>query len=449
MTHFDDEALFEYAEGTSPIAEEIETHVAACAECAGELGAHRELAGVLKSAETWNDGPEAAEPRKFMVDVVKFAEQSKTEDTLAARDADEILSGPSAWWATRLRKTRDAWTAGLVREFIDRTRTLLESSPANALQVSSLAIEVANDLDVIAYPCDYVVKLRAQALREHANVLSFMGRFPEALEAAEESKRLFEQVPLPEYDLARLALTRALVYRNIDRVDEAVALTREAAATFARFGDRKRYLNACVTEAAVLWERRDIHGAMQIWQSVADDPDLESTTRVRVTHNIGICYRDLDMPDKAVELFRRTVDEYAMLNMETERTRSRSCLGQTLVRAGRIGDAVPVLRQAWREFEQMEMIADAGLVALELAEALLMIGEATEVPAICRDIVARFSRAGMTSRAITALSFLREAVALGQAKPSLVRHVHDFLRELPAERPRLFAPPPTGNPVGE
>jgi hypothetical protein len=50
----------------------------------------------------------------------------------------------------------------------------------------------------------------------------------------------------------------------------------------------------------------------------------------------------------------------------------------------------------------------------------------------------------MTSRAITALSFLREAVALGQANPSLVRHVHDFLRELPAERPRLYAPPPPG-----
>ena len=89
------------------------------------------------------------------------------------------------------------------------------------------------------------------------------------------------------------------------------------------------------------------------------------------------------------------------------------------------------------------MITDAGLVALELAEALLIAGDASEVPSICRDIVARFTAGGMTSRAITALSFLREAVAIGQANPSLVRHVYNFLRELPAERPRLYVSPPT------
>jgi hypothetical protein len=42
----------------------------------------------------------------------------------------------------------------------------------------------------------------------------------------------------------------------------------------------------------------------------------------------------------------------------------------------------------------------------------------------------------MTSRAITAHAFLREAVAIGQARPTLVRHVHDFLRELPASSGR-------------
>lgn len=133
-----------------------------------------------------------------------------------------------------------------------------------------------------------------------------------------------------------------------------------------------------------------------------------------------------------------------MLGSVTERTRSRRSLGQTLVKAKYYAEAIPVLRQSWREFEELDLIADAGLAALELAEALLLAGQPGEVPAICRDIVARFTRAGMTSRAITALSFLREAVALGQANASLVRHVYDFLRELPAEQPRLFAPPPGG-----
>ena len=83
-------------------------------------------------------------------------------------------------------------------------------------------------------------------------------------------------------------------------------------------------------------------------------------------------------------------------------------------------------------------------MALELAEALLATDQTEEVPAICRDVIAQFTRAGMASRAITALSFLREAVAIGQASTSIVRHVHAFLRELPSEQPRLFAAPPAG-----
>jgi hypothetical protein len=46
----------------------------------------------------------------------------------------------------------------------------------------------------------------------------------------------------------------------------------------------------------------------------------------------------------------------------------------------------------------------------------------------------------MTPRAMTALSFLREAIAVGEATPSLVRHVYAFLRKLPDDRPRLHAP---------
>jgi hypothetical protein len=132
-----------------------------------------------------------------------------------------------------------------------------------------------------------------------------------------------------------------------------------------------------------------------------------------------------------------------MLGMEVEQTRSRWQLGQALVAAGKLHDAVPILRQTWREFDAFDMTADAALVALNLSEALLVLGEPAEVPAICREIVARFTRAGMMSRAMTALSFLREAIALGEATPSLIRHVYAFLRKLPDERPRLHPPSPS------
>ena len=445
--HFDDDMLFRYAEGTSPQAEEIETHVSACASCSNRVGGHRAVVDALRSSATWEE--EVPPPRQFVLDVVAFAERAKQEEEHARELCDEILTGPSSWWPQRLRKAEGAHTAGMVKELLERMRQMLESSPAAALQVTALAIDISHALDVTDYPCDYVVKLRAQAFRDHAYVLSFMGRFPDALDFADRSKRLFEQVPLPEYDLARLALVRASILRSTDRLPEAIQLAHDAAETFRRYGDATRCATARMWEASCVYQIGRVSEALATFETLENDPGIDSISRVRVINSIAACHRDLGKFDSAASYLSRAIEEFAIVGLETEATRSRWNLGTTLLAAGHARESIPVLRQAWREFEKLDLIADAALAALQLAEAMLLTGNASEVAAICRDLIARFSAAGMTSRAITALSFLREAVAIGQATPSLVRHVHDFMRELPAERPRLFAPPPPADTLGE
>lgn len=443
MTHYDDEALFEYVEGTSPIARDIESHVAECEQCSAEVGEQREMIAHLAAPDAWNAPPPP--PRQFVVDVSAFAERARIEEQAAVAVCDDVLTGPAAWWPQRLRQSGSAYTGGMVKELLERMRTMLGSSPANALQITALAIEIANALDVTEYPCDYVIKLRAQACRDHAYVLSFMGRYAEALELTERSKRLFDQVPLPEYDLARLALVKASILRSIDKIEDAVALIRSAADTFLRFGDRTRYFGARMTEASTLYLRGNVQEALAVWKAVeASETPVDEITSVRLAHNIALCYSDLGRPADAIAYGQRCVAEYDLLGNEAERTRSRWLLGHALAACERYHDAIPLLRTTWREFEQLEMIGDAGLVALELAETLLVVGQSDEVPSICRDVIGQFTRAGMASRALTALSFLREAVAIGQATPSLVQHVSSFLRQLPAEQPRLFAPPPAG-----
>jgi tetratricopeptide (TPR) repeat protein len=441
--HYDDQALFEFVEGTSSISADIESHVSACDRCSAEVGEQREMIAHLSSPDVWQEP--SAPPRQFVIDVAAFAERARIEEQEAIALCDEILTGPAAWWPQRLRQSARTHTGGMVKELLERMRSTIGSSPANSLQITALAIEIANALDIAEYPCDYVIKLRAQAYRDHAYVLSFMGRYPEALELADRSRRLFDQVPLPEYDLARLALVKASILRSIDRVDEALTLIHDAGETFLRFGDKARYMGARMTEASTHYRRGDVEQALAIWTSVEESHTLpDELSAIRLAHNIALCYADLGRPEHALTYITRCVDEYAMLGAEAERTRSRWLLGRTLAACGKYQDAVPILRQTWREFEQLDMIADAGLVALELAETLLVLEQSDEVPAICRDVIGQFTRVGMASRAMTALSFLREAVAMGQATPSLVQHVSAFLRKLPAEQPRLFAPPPAG-----
>jgi hypothetical protein len=94
--------------------------------------------------------------------------------------------------------------------------------------------------------------------------------------------------------------------------------------------------------------------------------------------------------------------------------------------------------------ESLGLESSAALAALQLAETLLIVKRHDEVPHICRALLDRFTRAGMNERALTALAFLRETVASGHVTPLHVRHVHDFLRDVPDDRERLVAPPPTG-----
>ncbi|HVZ32771.1 MAG TPA: tetratricopeptide repeat protein, partial [Polyangiaceae bacterium] len=200
---------------------------------------------------------------------------------------------------------------------------------------------------------------------------------------------------------------------------------------------------ARMTEAAMLHEQGSIADALTIWRSLEDEPTLrDDAARGMLLQNIGTAYAQLGHPDQARDYLTRAIDEHDKHGNSPERVRTRWSLGTALVASGALREALPVLRQAWREFDALQMTGSSALVALEVAEVLLVMGEPEDVPAICRTILDLFIRTGRTSRAITALSFLREAVALGKATPSLVQHVRDFIRDLPKNPARAFVPPP-------
>ncbi len=444
-SHYDEDALLEYVEGHSTIGSEIELHALSCAQCAAEIEHQRRIIGALREEESWQKPHDPAEIlAERLAAMASFKERLDTEDAEAATRLKQLLGGPSAWWRNAMRKEPAVRTAGMVRQLLARMRELLERVPADALILTTLATEIAEGLGVAQYPSDFVVGLRGQALRDHAFVLSFIGRYPDARTAADRAERLFKQTPVPDYELARLDLVRANILRGIERYEESITLASRAAETFLTFGDRQSHANARMYEGATLFQQRAYSRALTVWRSIENDRFLTDTARVLLVHNLGICCRETGQLEKAVQYLSAAAAELEIMGLQTHLVRTRWALGTTLTSAGRYEQALPLLRDAWRNFEELEMEADGALAALELAEALLVLNRPDEVPAICRALLDRFTRLGMSERAIVALAFLRESVASGHATPVHVRHVHDFLRDLPAEGERLNAPPPLG-----
>src|SRR6185369_6832405 len=102
-THYDEFALFEYAEGTSEQREEIEAHLADCPECATSIGEQRQFVAALGQPSVWERTPDPA-PKSRIADLLSINERIDREDALGAAIVADALTGPTAWWRTRLRK---------------------------------------------------------------------------------------------------------------------------------------------------------------------------------------------------------------------------------------------------------------------------------------------------------------------------------------------------------
>jgi tetratricopeptide (TPR) repeat protein len=442
QAHYEDEILLQYLEGRfhPPLRQEIETHLHTCTACTDVAGSYGMLMQTMREPETWaGEFVERKPSPQAQQRLSDLTERLRKEDSEAQKIAAALLVGPQAWWRTRFTQNSQTRTAGMVRELLRRLDVAYLEVPTQALEMTAIAIEVADSLPVSEYPSDMVIALRAHAARENGFALYFLGRFHEALEAVDRAEQLFGQTPFPEYDLARVALVRAAVYRAFDRMTEALALTRQSAATFLRFGDRKRFSNAVQTEGAILYTMGAMQEAAKAWSSLETESEITGDSRGGLFHNLAVCHIQLGNAARAKNYMAQALAIFTASGNEVQKVRVRWAMAQLLATTGQQSEAVGIFRDVQRQLGQLGMEADAAAAALELAEILLILDQPEEVPAICRALLDQYTQKGMTSRAVTALSFLREALAMGHATPELVRQVRVMVGN-PARPARHAAP---------
>lgn len=440
--HCETETLIEFACGdmSADAADKIRAHTRSCDLCRQVVESYQRFAAALGDPAAWSsEGIEDVDPEVSTKSIGAVARRMREEQQEAQELLPVLTAGPLSWWRTRFLQEPRSRTAGLVREIIARLETY-RPLPAEALELATIAVDVSNALNFADYPADTVTMIRADAVREQAFALYYLGRYPEALGALGAAEEQIRQTAIPDFALARVTLLRAYIYSLIDRLSEARDLARQASLTFREFGDETRFGSARMAEARIHFRTGAYAEALAIFEDLLGNPAMDAPhTQAMLRANMGGCHGRLGNWDQARQYCSDAISRYEILGMRAEIVRTRWGLARTLVTSGDFTAALTALRETSREFEAMQMRIDAALVALEIVEVLLVIGDADEVPAICRRLLDQFNQSGMTSRAVIALAYLREAVALGQATPTLVRHVHDFLQALPsAENPAAF-----------
>lgn len=448
--HYDETALQEYLDDPDGFAgrEVLESHVSTCSSCRGLLNELRAFDAALASESLWElAGPAGDEPTET---VRRLAGLLAKEDADAAELLGPLVASPVSFRRANVAAIPQMRTAGVVRRLCAESRSLRERQPMHALVVADAAIAISDQLvsqsTGARYPQPLVDELRGDGWHERANVLRYLGRHAEALDALDIAERAYSRSPVAVYWMAIVEYSRAVVFIEIGKLEDAVRLARKSARVFRQFGEDERYVHAKILEGAVLFDRNRYRDARDLFLSlITSAKNLgDAPTLARLYLNVANCQLRLNELASADIYFARALSLYEALGLETERIRTRWSIGCLRIAAGDVDDGLARLREARAEFEQLGARTDAALVTLDIAEALLAGGTAAgaaEAADLASALVQSFTDVGMTGNALTALAFLQEAFAAGAVTPQLVRQVREYLESHPDQHGTPFVPP--------
>jgi tetratricopeptide (TPR) repeat protein len=447
VVHYTDENLIAMLEAGDEEVIRRNPHLASCDVCRQSLDEYRAIVGVLGDEAAWDyQNLKSPDPDPSTVAVLRaFATSMQNEDEAAVAYVAALLEGPRDTWMPRLRAHPEWRTAGVVRKLVGDAYAALTRMPPDGVEMTALAIEISDHLPEDTYPSDTVPRLRGHAWREHAYALFYVGEFKQSLVACDRADAALSRCVVDEYDRARVGVVRALSLRPLDEVVEGAALAASAAVVFASHGDNSRVVAAAITSAQMQASASVYRGAIcQLSKLLSHAPTLSASSRAILEGNLAYCYRYDGDVESSIHHYQLADAMFEEAGSITERARVQWNIGALLGAVGRTSEALKTLLGIRAEFDALGMPSEGAMIALELAELLLTEERFEDAEMFCRDAYQQFERSGLgfSTRAMTAIAYLQEAVRLRSVTPKVIRHVRDYVRRLPEDPNLLFAPPP-------
>jgi tetratricopeptide (TPR) repeat protein len=422
--HYDEEVLIALLEeGDDALGRD--PHIAACATCTTTLASVREIADCLKSPGVWDATEISETPNANVLATLRNAQGGmRSEDAAAEEWLRQLIAKPRESWTPTLHAHPEWRTAGMVRRLIAATDGVIKTTPPDALEITTLAVEIVEGLEAARYGESTVARLRGHAWRERAYALYFTGSYTEAVWAVERSRNAFASCGASEFDDARSAVVFALVCAEQEKFMESLAAAHQAVEVFARYGSRMKLVAAKRSEASILYALRRYREALSIYRGLEAE-SLSAEERAGICQNIAVCYQELGDFDAAGRYFTVAIEAASKLGLLTVIARARWQFALVLLAQGRSAQGLELLRQVRDDFEASNMAHDVAEVTTEIAHALVVAGRMSEVADECRQALAYFVAAGlsMTEPAMSAISLLREAAAAGRLDERAVAEI--------------------------
>jgi tetratricopeptide (TPR) repeat protein len=420
---------------------EIEQHTAACEECRAHLDFFSVNEEDLGDPEVWERSVGSATFEALRA----YGERIAAEDEEAEKLLEPFFASPATVAMTNLRALGKRYrTGGVVRRLNARANSVCEGEPLDALTFAEAASSVAEALPDDLYPAQAVYEMRGTAWKEQARALHLLGRFHEAHDSLDRAERAYRRLASPGFGLANVALVRAIVLYEQQRLDEAATVAREAERAFSHLGDDDRRVKAMYLRACIRYEAHDPDSAMALFRDVVAYGEATDNAGwiARGSYALGNCEVDRGKLGEASMYFQKALVIFRKIGPATARVNTEWGIARVLLHAGKRSEAVRRLRDVAAELESRGMVTDMALVGLDTADALLGLGRPEQIVDLAARLFRAFKDAGMLTGALTALAYLKETAATGRLTPASLSEIRTFLRRAERQPELVFVPPP-------
>jgi tetratricopeptide (TPR) repeat protein len=376
--------------------------------------------------------------RRSRIDPARMQEFAETARELQreraeAKDLVErvLKETPAEEWPA-LAERAELQTSGALEKLGNMVAQVLGRDPRHARAVAELAVSIAEGIPETAYPAPIVAQLQAHAWKDLAKAMLYLGNFAEALAATDHAEARLVRFGSLVHDHAIVGLVRAETLQQVDRFDEALATLEESKRIFRDHRDDRRLLLARTAEGVLLHRLRRYREAREVYLSLLPSTN-DSTERdsVACLYNvIGHCSVELGDYDAAESYLTRAALLFNELGHSLQAAKAEFGRGRMFIRSGDVDRGIAHLRPIRSQFLRAGLIEEAGICGLQIVEALLLRDDTSEAVALSRQIIAEFTSASLSKRAISALGYLEEAIAAHRATTTTVAHVRDYILSL-------------------
>lgn len=402
--HPDQETLKRFVGGELSPGEArwTDQHLSVCSDCrdrADEISTKQ----ALRLLDSWlSPGYDEAFDRaadRVIERLAGFAEDPRSTESLLA----ELLREPMSGRRRRIVNDERFHSLKLCQLLQSHSRKAWGASPAAALEMADLAVEVTQYLNAGRYGSIVVEDARALAWSYLANAFRIGSDYRQAelaLEQAWSHHVLAEEDAFTETEL--LTLTSNL--RNKQGMyKEAAQLSDRAIAIYRDSQDQHLEGSALIMKGVILAGQGQTQEAISVSRAALEliDPQKDPRLVFVGSHNIASLTAEGGAPGKAQELIEQNRHLYQSLG-KMDLARVQWLDGQIANQLGHYAEAKTALHGACESFLDLQVGADVFYVSLDLAGVYSLSGEHRQAREILKEMIPLGEALGLSKGVLVA-----------------------------------------------